>query len=468
MTGKFLRRFAPVTLAALLIAAAPQDRDRHGQGTPRLDGAALVPADLYPSRYHPLPRADTLIINANILDGAGGRIERGMVLVRDGVIVALGPTTADRPASVVVIDAAGRWLTPGIIDVHSHDGTFVAPLTANDSEYSDVTEVSSPIAAGTWVEHAVNVQDPSFRRALESGVTTLQILPGSIPLIGGRTVVLKNVPANFVQEMKFPGAVQGVKMSCGDNPRAFFGSKGQAPNSRMGSMKILRELFARARMVRAEGHPPSADNMDAQTIDGILSGALPVHVHCYRADDMANMLGLAKEFGFRITAFHHATEAYKISRLLNENGTCAVVWADWWGFKTEAADAIRANAAFVDASGGCVALHSDSPFMGQHLNLEAAKAMAAGKRAGVPVTPEHAIRWLTSNPAAMLRLGDRIGTIAVGRNADLVLWSGDPFSVYTRATKVFIDGALVFDRNDPRRRPSSDFEVGRIPAERPQ
>ena len=453
-------RSAVLLLLVSLAAAAPPDRGDRGRGHGG-PPPAPVPTSAYDSTYRPLPRADTLIVNANVLDGAGHRFS-GAVLVRDGKIAALGPAAEGQKASVT-IDAKDRWLTPGIIDVHSHDGTYVAPLTANDAEYSDVSEISSPNAAGNWVEHGINPQDPSFRRALESGVTMLQILPGSIPLIGGRSVVLKNVPASDVTAMKVPGAVQGVKMSCGDNARSYYGSKGQSPNSRMGAIKMFREIFARSRAGRSEGKPPPGDNMDAQTIHAILDGELPVHVHCYRADDMIGMLNLAKEFGFKITAFHHAAEAYKIPARLNQEGVCAVVWADWWGFKAEAGDAIRANAAFLDASGGCVALHSDSPYMGQRLTLEAAKAMAAGKREGVTIAPERAIHWLTSYPAQMLRLGDRTGTIAVGKDADLVLWSGDPFSVYSRAEQVFIDGALVFDRNDPRRQPRSDFEIGRQP-----
>lgn len=462
MIGKLSYRFLALSLLIFSAASAQPPRGHGDRGHGHGPGVPAPPTEAYESRYTPLPRVDTLIVNANILDGAGGRISGGSVLVRGGKIVSVSPTSA-AVAGAVVIDAKGRWLTPGLIDIHSHDGTFVTPLTANDSDYSDVSEISSPNSAGVWVEHSINTQDPGFRRALESGVTTLQILPGSIPLIGGRTVVLKNVPALDVWGMKFPGALQGVKMACGDNPRGYFGSKGMAPNSRMGSMKMLREIFSRARAGRAEGRPPPSDNMDAQTIDGILSGTLRVHVHCYRTQDMADMLNLAHEFGFHITAFHHATEAYKMVDRLNQEGTCAVVWADWWGFKNEASDAIRANAAFVDAEGGCVALHSDSPYMGQRLNLEAAVAMTAGRRAGVAIAPERAIRWLTSNPAKMLGIGDQTGTIAAGKNADLVLWSGDPFSVYSRADQVFIDGALVFDRADPNRQPKSDFELGRRP-----
>ena len=458
-------RVGPVLLlatAVLLAAEAPAQRRgpppeaaRHSEGSAQ---------QAWASRYRPLPRSDLLITNARVLDGAGGKLDGGWVLLRDGKVAGIGAGRLTAPEGARVIDARGRWVTPGIIDVHSHNGTFVAPLTANDSEYSDVSETSSPIAAGAWVEHSINVQDPSFFRALASGVTTLQTLPGSIPLIGGRSVVLKTVPASTVAAMKFPGAAQGVKLSCGDNPRSFFGSKGRAPNSRMGGLEILRGLFTRTRAEGRGGRGPGGP-IDAETIDGVLSGKFPVHLHCYRADDIATMMNLGAEFGFRITAVHHATEAYKIPQLFVESGTCAVLWADWWGFKTEAADAIRANAAFMDAAGACVAMHSDSPLMGQRLNVEAAKAMAAGRRAGVAIPPERAIRWLTSNAAAVLGLGDRIGTLAPGRNADLVLWSGDPFSVYTKADMVLIDGAVAFDRADPRRQPASDFFVGRGPAQ---
>ena len=455
-------------VAAMLIGAGQPgpDRDRERRGPPP-GPVDSIRSDAYDSTYRPLPRQDLAIVNARILDGAGGRIDGGTVVVREGQIVSVAAGGA-APAEVQIIDAKGAWLTPGIIDIHSHNGTFVTPLTANDSEYSDVSEISAPIAAGVWVEHSVNVQDPGFRRALEAGVTTLQILPGSIPLIGGRTVVLKNVPATTVRQMKFPGVPQGVKMSCGDNPRSHFGSKGQAPNSRMGSMKILREFFARGRSREPQGRGPPPDDLAAQTMAGIFSDGLKVHVHCYRAEDMAQMLALANEYDFEITAFHHATEAYKIRPLFRQSGACAVVWADWWGFKTEAADGVRANAALMDRDGLCVAMHSDSPIMGQYLNLEAAKAMAAGRRAGIAIAPERAIRWITSAPAVMLGIGDRVGTIAPGRNADLVLWSGDPFSVYSSAEKVFIDGALAFDRSDPTRQPVSDFELGRPTSGRAQ
>jgi imidazolonepropionase-like amidohydrolase len=176
---------------------------------------------------------------------------------------------------------------------------------------------------------------------------------------------------------------------------------------------------------------------------------------------MAVMLGVAQEFGFRIAAFHHATEAYKIPSLLKAAGTCAAVWGDWWGFKMEALDAIRANAPLLDRAGVCVAMHSDSPYSGQHLNLDAAVAGAAGRALGVATPPERMIAWITSGPARLLGLEDRIGTLAPGYDADLVLWSGDPFSIYAHPDLVLIDGAVAYDRAHLPAHPSSDFELGR-------
>jgi imidazolonepropionase-like amidohydrolase len=176
---------------------------------------------------------------------------------------------------------------------------------------------------------------------------------------------------------------------------------------------------------------------------------------------MSAMLAVAHEFGFRIAAFHHATEAYKIAADLRRADTCVAVWSDWWGYKMEALDAVRANAPFIDSTGGCVLMHSDSAIVGQRLNIEAAKAAASWRRTGGAIPEERMIRWITSAPARVLGLGDRVGTLAPGRNADLVLWSGNPFSIYSKPDLVLIDGAIVFDRASatPARWP--DFSLGR-------
>ncbi|MDR3511357.1 MAG: amidohydrolase [Caulobacteraceae bacterium] len=422
--------------------------------------------DPYPSTYKPLPRVDTLIVGAVLLDGAGRRLDGADLLLKDGKVVAVGPNLA-RPAGVAVIDAHGRWVTPGVVDIHSHDGDFAMPMTANDLQTLDVSEISDPNDANVWAEHSVSPQDPDFSRALAGGVTTLQVLPGSDPLFGGRSVVLKDVPANTVQAMKFPGAPYGLKMACGENPKGTFGAKGRFPNSRMGEMAGYREAWLKARDYKAkwdkyerDGGDPPARDLKMDTLAGVLDGDIRVHMHCYKAEEMAQVIDLSHEMGYRVTAFHHAVEAYKIAPLLRREGICAVVWADWWGFKMEALDAIRENAAFLDAQGVCVTLHSDSPMVGQRLTVEAGKAMAAGRRAGLDIPPERAIEWVTLNPARGLGLDGQIGSLEPGKDADVVIWSGDPFSVYSKADQVFIDGALVFDRSDPARRPVSDFELG--------
>jgi imidazolonepropionase-like amidohydrolase len=390
------------------------------------------------------------------------------VLVQGGKIsqVAAQIPTVE---GVAVVDASGRWVTPGIIDIHSHNGTYSLPLTSQNFNVSDVSEISDPNVAEIWIEHGINPQDLAFQRALAGGVTTLQVLPGSVPVFGGRSVVLKNVSATTVYKMKFPGAQQGVKLACGENPKSHFGESGDAPTSRMGEIALMRTAFLEAGRYLQEweaylengssGEPPER-NLELDTLAGILHGDFRVHVHCYTADDIAVVLGVAREFGFHIDAIHHAAEAYKVPELLVENNTCAAVWADWWGYKLEAVDAIRENAAMLDAAGVCTILHSDSPVTGQRLNVEASKSMGAGRRAGIDIPPERAIRWLTSNPARALGLQDQIGQISAGFNADIVIWSGNPFSIYSHADQVYIDGALIYDRLDPMHQTRRDIELG--------
>ena len=420
-----------------------------------------------PSQYHALPRVDTLLAGATVLDGAGGRIEDGDVLIRDGRIAAVGRHLPHE--HVLIIDAHGRWVTPGIIDIHTHYGTYLLPQTAAESTVSDVLEDSDPNVADTWIEDAVRPGDPAFSRALASGVTTVQILPGSGALFGGRSVIVKPIPAVTLDQMRFPGAPQGLKMACGANPASNFGGRGRFPNSRQGEIAGVRAAFLEAQRYRAEwddylaGRKADAPKRDLKmdTLVMVLRGEMPVHLHCYRADDIATWIETLAEFGVHLITVHHATEAYKISALLAEKHVCAAVWSDWWGFKREAEDGIAENAAFVDAAGGCAILHSDIPLLGSLLNVETARAAAAGRRAGLVIPPEKAIRWITSNPAKALALESQIGRIAAGMNADLVLWSGNPFSIYSKADLVFIDGAVAYDRHGASAQRPSDFELGR-------
>lgn len=441
-----------LVIAAAVLLAAP--------------GAAQVsPApwkdDPFPSRYRPAAPDDMLLRGATILDGAGGRIDGGDVLVRGGRIVAVGKALAN--PGVREVDAKGRWITPGVIDVHSHDGTYVLPLTDIDREASDVAEVASPNAADTWIETAVNAQDMAFDRALAAGVTTIQVLPGSTPIFAGRSVVVKPLRAPTVWGMKATGGIQGFKMACGENPKSWGADDdNDGPTSRQGVIAYMRQAFLDA---QAYGRERAAGkvgrDLKKEALLGIMAGEVRVNLHCYRAGDIAAVLSIAKEFGFRIGAIHHATEAYKIPGLLRESGTCAAVWADWWGFKMEAQDAVRAEAPLLERAGACVMMHSDSPADGQRLNITAAKAAAAGRRIGIDTAPETMIKWTTSNPAKLLGLDKQVGTLAPGYRADLVLWSGDPFSIYSKADLVLIDGAVAWDRAKPRTGPVSDFELGR-------
>jgi imidazolonepropionase-like amidohydrolase len=434
--------------------------------TPPPAPAIRINEDPYPSTYVRYPAVVTVIRHATVFTGEGQQINNGTVILADGAIQTVGGPEVASPAGALEIDGTGKFVTPGIIDIHSHLGDYPSPgVEAN----SDGNEATDPVHPDVWAEHSVWPQDPGFSRALvNGGVTTLQILPGSANLFGGRSVVLKNVPGRTAQEMKFPGAPYGLKMACGENPKRVYGSKGKMPQTRMGNIALARETWMEAVAYKRKwddyyahgGKMPDRDaSMD--TLKGVLEGKILVQNHCYRADEMANMIDMSKEFGYHITAFHHAVEAYKIADLLRENDICAVMWADWYGFKMEAYDAIPENIALVQNAGACAMVHSDDPNGIQRLNQAAAKAMAAGQRAGIPNLSEAvAWEWLTRNPAKALGILDRTGTLARGKMADVVLWNGDPFSSYSRPERVWIDGAEMYDANDPKKRPVSDFELG--------
>jgi imidazolonepropionase-like amidohydrolase len=437
-------------------------------------GQLAPPADPYPSTYQPAQAAPVLIRGATVLTGTGARLEDTDIVVADGKITAIGQHL-EVPAGARVVEAQGRWVTPGLIDIHSHLGVYPSPQVSGNS---DGNEATAPVTANVWAEHSVWPVDPGFDTALAGGITTLEILPGSANLIGGRSVVLKNVPAVTYQAMKFPGAAQGLKMACGENPKRVYGAgRNMAPSTRMGNVagyraqwieaqEYLRDLAAYDAKLKAGGKaaedakPPKRD-LRLETLAAVLKGDIAVQMHCYRADEMAIMLDMSREFGFRIAAFHHAVEAYKIANLLAEHGVCAAMWADWWGFKMEANDGIQENIAMVDAApNGCAIVHSDSEEGIQRLNQEAAKAVARGRAAGLDIPPERAIKWLTLNPARALGIDARTGTLEPGKMADVVIWNRSPFSVYALADEVYIDGVLQYDRAHPPAAPRSDFMLG--------
>ncbi|GAB3063362.1 amidohydrolase [Stenotrophomonas tumulicola] len=457
---------AGIGLALLSLAAAPAF------------GASRFIQDPYPSTYQARSGQAVLIHNATVLTGTGERLDDADVLLRDGKVSEIG-RSLQAGADVRRVDARGRWVTPGLIDVHSHLGVYPSPGVG---AHSDGNEMTAPVTANVWAEHSVWPQDPGFAEALAGGVTSMQVLPGSANLVGGRGVVLKNVPTTTYQAMKFPGAPWGMKMACGENPKRVYGGKGTAPGTRMGNVAGYRAAFIdaseyiakntakpakRKRWFGGDKEDSAGDSggkrdLKLDTLAGAIQGDIRVHIHCYRADEMATMLDLADEFGFRIAAFHHGVEAYKLADRLAEKGVCGALWADWWGFKMEAFDGIQENIALVDRpANSCAIVHSDSPEGIQRLNQEAAKVIAAARRANMPaITPERAIIWMTGNAAKALGIEAQTGTLEPGKNADVVIWNGNPFSSYALADQVFIDGYRYYDRAHPADKPASDFRLG--------
>lgn len=410
----------------------------------------------YASTYTPLKSENVVIRNATIFDGNGNKFLDYDVHFSDGKIKNLGLDLEVEGARE--IDATGKYVTPGIVDNHSHMGVYPAPGVRTSS---DGNEATNPVTAEVWAEHSVWSQDPQYKLALAGGVTTFHVLPGSANLFGGRGVTLKNVSANTVPDMKFPDAPHSLKMACGENPKRVYRSRG--PSTRMGNVAGYRKAWigAENHKKRLERDPEHRD-IKNETLVGVLDGKILVHNHCYRADEMATMINISQEFGYKVSTFHHGVEAYKIADLLADEGICAALWADWWGFKHEAYDMTIANIAIVDqARGGtgCAIVHSDSASGIQRLNQEAAKALAAGRRAGFEISEARAMTWLTKNPAKSLGILDKTGTLDLGKDADLVIWDGNPFSVYTKAEQVYIDGALTFDKAS-NFMPHTDFDIG--------
>lgn len=428
----------------------------------------------FESTYEPNDSGDVFIEDARILTGTGKEILKGSILISSNKVKAIGESLS-KPPGAKVIDANGKWVTPGIIDIHSHMGVYPAPSLRSSS---DGNEATSPVTAHVWAEHSVWTQDPQMPLALKGGITTFHVLPGSANLIGGRGVTLKNIWSRTVQGMKFPGAPYTLKMACGENPKRVYGGRNSEPSTRMGNVAGYRKAWIRAQGYRNKleeykskseeakelEYAPSRD-LELETLVGVLEGEILIQNHCYRGEEMAVMLDIAKEFNYKVTAFHHAVEAYKVADILADNGVCAAMWADWWGFKHEAFDMVWENAAIVDQANsgtGCAIIHSDSAIGIQRLNQEAAKAMAAGNRAGFNILPSRAIKWITSNPAKALGIADKVGSLEAGKMADLVIWDGNQFSVYSKTEKVFVDGLLLYDKDNPSTPKATDFELGII------
>ncbi len=435
-----------------------------------------------------------VITHATIMTATGEVFAPGTLMMHAGAITFVGPDSASppAPAGAQLFDGTGVVVTPGIIDAHSHIGVYSAP---NGRGGNDGNEMTAPVTAQARAEYGYAPNDPQITRALAGGVTTALILPGSANLVGGRGFTVMMRPARIADEAAFPGAPPTIKMACGENPKRVYGDKG-GPGTRMGEYAAFRAAFAEAseyerkiktysreraqwlaRRDRAAqlnaawktkstapgikgevGPTPPARDVKLETLAAVLRGDVLVQVHCYKAADMAQMLAIADEFGFKIRSFHHALEAYKIRDMLVQRNIAINTWADWWGFKFEAFDGIPENAALFTEQGGRATIHSDSAIGIQRLNQEAAKALRAGRATGVPLTDSDALRWITANPAWVLGIDSVTGTLEVGKRGDVVMWSGSPLSVYSRPLRVFIAGEVAFDRAVGA--PLTDFELG--------
>jgi imidazolonepropionase-like amidohydrolase len=399
--------------------------------------------------------ADTIVIqNATVMTEGPKGIFKGSVVVRDGKIVDLGENVMV-PAGAIVIEAGGQYLIPGIIDCHSHIAGS-----------GNINEGSVSVSSMVDIKDIINPDDIAIYRALAGGVTTANILHGSANSIGGQTLPLKMRWGKSAQELIFAGATPGIKFALGENPKRAGNPQGggrgatgaiqvgRYPATRMGVEDVIREAFNDAKAYKAEWdaydakvakgeHPiPPRKDLKLQALKEVLENKRYVHVHCYRADEILMMIRAADDNGFKVRTFQHVLEGYKVAKEIAEHGAGASTFSDWWGYKMEAIDAIPFNAALMTKKGVVVSLNSDDAELMRHLNTEAGKAMKYG---GMNET--EALAMVTINPAKQLGIDKTVGSIEVGKDADLVLYDGFPMSDFSKVQKVWIDGAQYFDRD---------------------
>jgi len=396
---------------------------------------------------------ETLIRNATVLTITHGTLENTDVLLRNGKIAGVGKNL-NASANARIIDATGKFVMPGIIDCHSH------------SMLDTINESTLAVTSMVRTQDVLNPTDVDLYRELAGGVTTLNLLHGSANPIGGLNTVVKIKYGRPASEFLFPGAMPGIKFALGENVKRSSqpnipGVTRRYPNTRMGVEEVIRDAFTRARDYKrtwdeyraAAGKdknliPPRRD-LQLEPLVEILEGKRYVHAHCYIASEILMLINLADEFGFKVKTFQHVLEGYKVAKEIAAHGAGASIFADSWGYKIEAYDAIPYNAAILTRAGVVVSMNSDSDERARRLNIEAAKAMHWGD-----MTEEQALKMITLNPAIQLGIQDRVGSIEVGKDADVAIWNGHPFSVYSRVDTTFVDGVVYFDRQeDLARRP---------------
>ena len=407
--------------------------------------AALVPPLGLLAQAPESAPTDIVIKNATVMTVTHGTIERGSVWLHNGKIAVAG-TSVDAPAGATVVDATGKYVTPGIIDPHSHSALG-----------NDINEATSAVTPSMMMIDAFDNTDKALYQALAGGVTTELLLHGSANMIGGQAVVIKNKFGFSRDAMLFPNAPRSIKFASGENPKRVYGRRNELPSTRMGNFEVMRQAFEDAKAYMAtwdaynakvakgdkEAVAPKKD-LKLEALADVLRGKLFVQIHCYRADEFLTEEAIAKEYGYKVRAFHHALEMYKVGDKIAPTGTGIATFADWWGFKDEAWDAIPWNAVMSMREGVRVGLKSDSNDYVRRLNQEAGKMIHYGG-----ATEEEALKMVTLNPAWIIGVDDRVGSIDTGKDGDIVIWNTDPLSTYARAEKVYIDGNLFFDSSLP-------------------
>jgi len=409
---------------------------------------------------------ETLIRNATILTVSHGTLTGSDILIRNGRIAAVGPNLK-ASENARVIDATGKYVMPGIIDCHSH--------TMLDA----INELTYSVTSMARTRDVLNATDEAIYRAVAGGVTTANLLHGSGNAIGGQNTVVKFKYGHPLKDLIFPGAMPGIKFALGENPKRtnFPQPPGQRryPATRMGVEEVIRDAFVRARDYKASWDdyrsrskrernliPPRRD-LELEPLVEVLEGKRFVHAHCYRADEILMLISIADEFGFKVRTFQHVLEGYKVAKEIARHGAGGSLFADSWAYKIEAYDSIPYAAAIMTRAGVNVSLNSDSDERMRRLNIDAAKMMRYGD-----MTEEEALELITMNPAWQLGILDRVGSIDVGKDADIVIWNGHPFSVYSRVETTFIDGEIFFDRQkDATRRQDLERERTALEAAEP-
>jgi imidazolonepropionase-like amidohydrolase len=394
----------------------------------------------------PAAHAQVVVLDgADLLPVSGDRIPGGRVVMRDGKLAAVGRADAVRiPAGAEVRDHRGHVIVPGLVDTHSHLGLYPRP---NVPAHSDGNETSGPVQSGVRALDAIWPGDPGIRMALAGGITTANIMPGSGNVVGGQTAYVK-LHGRTVQEMLIPGSVGGLKLANGENPKRVYGGRKQAPQTRMKVAALQRDLFVRAQQYREKGGDEDGKrDLDLEPVIEVLEGTRTVHYHTHRADDILTALRLRDEFGFDLVLQHVSEGALVAQEIARRGVPCSIIVLDSPGGKHEAARLGIETGGVLERAGVPVAIHSDDPVTPSRLFLRSA---ALAVRGGM--SEDAALRAVTLEAARMLRLDERLGSLEPGKDADLVVLSGEPFSVWTKVLETWIEGERVFDRSDPRQR----------------